>query len=78
MVCLRKIGINTLHKGDDVDNDYNNNSPNMWQILRSNLRNLQSRRGVALGGNAERVCYLASDTKSALLEKSLKIATILK
>jgi len=66
-----------VHKGDGGDDD-DNNSLNTWQILRDNLRNLQSRHDVALGGNAERVCYLANGTRGALHEKSLKIATILK
>jgi hypothetical protein len=51
------------------NNNNNNNSTNMLQILRGTLRNVQS-SGVALGGNAERVCYLACDTRNALLEVS--------
>ena len=42
-------------------------SANMLHILRGNLYNLQS-LGVALGGNGERVCYLGSDTRNAVLE----------
>ena len=41
----------------------------MLQILRGDLHNVQN-SGLALGGNAERVCYLASDTRNALLEVS--------